>query len=49
METEEARLPQSQGAGPWTLDDPPTCAQTSGQQSHSSGQTGGLLGLLTWL
>ncbi|MXQ98289.1 hypothetical protein E5288_WYG018441 [Bos mutus] len=32
METEEARLPQSQGAGPWTLDDPPTCAQTSADE-----------------
>ncbi|XDB48073.1 hypothetical protein AB1E18_001657 [Capra hircus] len=29
VETEEARLPRSHGAGPWTQDDPPTCAQTS--------------------
>lgn len=35
VETEEARLPRSHGAGPWTQDDPPTCAQTSGQESHS--------------
>ena len=28
VETEEARLPRSHGAGPWTQDDPPTCAQT---------------------
>lgn len=33
-ETEEARLPQSWDVGPWTLDDPPTCAQTSAQESH---------------